>query len=633
MISHANILKILMADAEVKFTTEVEDKASAKLDNLGKTLKTLAGVALAAFSIKAIADFGKACIDAASEGEQVGIQLANAVSNAKAFDKATGETKEGVAKVRDELEAYGSELQKISTYDDEAINTAQTKLIQAGLTQQSEKKLVKALMDRVAATESVENQDAALVNLSEVMGKAVQGNTGILARYNIHLTDSEEKQLKLMDAQERSSFIADKLTESYGGAAEEMRDSTAGAMKAMTEDWSNLQQSIGEVLAPIVAKVLAFGLELIGNIRSFMDTIGQLWESDWGGIRSTVEAVWNFLLPFFTLNVNELIAQAVVFGQQLVDGFQAFMTTLKEFWASDWGHVRSTIEGVINWFLNDFLPTFQGWVEQIQEIIAPMVQFFIDHWDEIKGVWDVALQGLKALWDVFWLAIKTAFTIAWDIIKGLINTALALLKGDWQGAWDAIKAMFTGVWEAMKTFVIEVGGAIWKWINETFLQPIVEKFEWVKTEATKTWDSFWNGLKGVVSTVVGWIMDQVQKIMDTIDRAFKYLDQLAKKAQSGISSGVGSFASVGNSIGNALNLNNYLPGRATGGSVVGGQGYVVGENGPERFVPGRSGTIIPHGGGGTTIVLNFNGPVSSKEIALEYADIALRHLQLSTQVI
>lgn len=38
--------------------------------------------------------------------------------------------------------------------------------------------------------------------------------------------------------------------------------------------------------------------------------------------------------------------------------------------------------------------------------------------------------------------------------------------------------------------------------------------------------------------------------------------------------------------------------RALGGPVTAGKGYVVGERGPEFFVPSTSGTIIPNGGGG-----------------------------------
>jgi len=50
--------------------------------------------------------------------------------------------------------------------------------------------------------------------------------------------------------------------------------------------------------------------------------------------------------------------------------------------------------------------------------------------------------------------------------------------------------------------------------------------------------------------------------------------------------------------------------RADGGPVSGGQSYIVGERGPEMFVPNSSGTIIPHhalgGGGGISVVQNFS---------------------------
>ena len=44
-----------------------------------------------------------------------------------------------------------------------------------------------------------------------------------------------------------------------------------------------------------------------------------------------------------------------------------------------------------------------------------------------------------------------------------------------------------------------------------------------------------------------------------------------------------------------------LPGRAGGGRVSGGSSYLVGEMGPEVFMPGRGGNIVPNdrlGGGG-----------------------------------
>lgn len=60
----------------------------------------------------------------------------------------------------------------------------------------------------------------------------------------------------------------------------------------------------------------------------------------------------------------------------------------------------------------------------------------------------------------------------------------------------------------------------------------------------------------------------------------------------------------------------FLPGRATGGPVTSQTPYMVGERGPELFVPHASGTIMQNGktgapGGGVTVVqhINFSGGV------------------------
>ena len=59
-----------------------------------------------------------------------------------------------------------------------------------------------------------------------------------------------------------------------------------------------------------------------------------------------------------------------------------------------------------------------------------------------------------------------------------------------------------------------------------------------------------------------------------------------------------------------------LPARANGGPVSSGQTYMVGERGPELFVPGRSGTIVASnkmGGGNTNVVVNVDAKGSSVE--------------------
>jgi hypothetical protein len=74
-----------------------------------------------------------------------------------------------------------------------------------------------------------------------------------------------------------------------------------------------------------------------------------------------------------------------------------------------------------------------------------------------------------------------------------------------------------------------------------------------------------------------------------------------------------------------------VPGKAVGGPVQAGQPYLVGEQGPELFMPQRSGTIIPNGalaaagqGGGVTIVVN--SPLGRPDDVVRWMREELRRL-------
>ena len=76
----------------------------------------------------------------------------------------------------------------------------------------------------------------------------------------------------------------------------------------------------------------------------------------------------------------------------------------------------------------------------------------------------------------------------------------------------------------------------------------------------------------------------------------------AKQIALGIFGG-GSGSGAGGLLGSILGL----PGKASGGPVSGNSPYIVGENGPELFVPRSSGQIVPNGsmGGSTQVTYNI----------------------------
>lgn len=70
-----------------------------------------------------------------------------------------------------------------------------------------------------------------------------------------------------------------------------------------------------------------------------------------------------------------------------------------------------------------------------------------------------------------------------------------------------------------------------------------------------------------------------------------------------------------------------LPGRATGGPVSPGRAYMVGERGPELFVPTASGQVMPSGGGQgrnvrVAITINAGGSDQPQALARSSRQIA-----------
>jgi phage-related minor tail protein len=98
--------------------------------------------------------------------------------------------------------------------------------------------------------------------------------------------------------------------------------------------------------------------------------------------------------------------------------------------------------------------------------------------------------------------------------------------------------------------------------------------------------------------------------------ALTVLNDIAASAlQSAAGGGSGGLVQLGTSV---LSSALGLPGRATGGPVAPGRAYMVGERGPEMFVPTTSGQVVVNGGGArdvrVSIAVNGRGGQSEPRL-------------------
>jgi hypothetical protein len=134
----------------------------------------------------------------------------------------------------------------------------------------------------------------------------------------------------------------------------------------------------------------------------------------------------------------------------------------------------------------------------------------------------------------------------------------------------------------------------------------------------------WEGMKIIFKEAIDWIVDKtIRPLMDWIDKVKGALQALMSMAS-------GVFSTVGGFIGKGVSA---ITGRASGGPVSGGTPYIVGEKGPELFVPRSSGNIVPNnalGGGGVTV--NVYGDVSGRELVDRVQEAIMMGLRSNTRL-
>lgn len=157
---------------------------------------------------------------------------------------------------------------------------------------------------------------------------------------------------------------------------------------------------------------------------------------------------------------------------------------------------------------------------------------------------------------------------------------------------------------------------------------LATNWEFFAAKAVEIWETIKNAFKAAVDWIIS---NTIKPLMDWMDKVRSALETVA--------SGVGKVVSgAGAAVGNVIHA--VIPGRASGGPVLQGSPYVVGENGPELFVPSSSGSIIPNNryanaGANVNITItgnNISSALDVRNLADQVGREVMRSLRLAQQV-
>lgn len=206
----------------------------------------------------------------------------------------------------------------------------------------------------------------------------------------------------------------------------------------------------------------------------------------------------------------------------------------------------------------------------------------------------VAQEGLNLAMLASPLGLMIAAVAALVAVVVIIATKTDWFQKIWSAAWDVIKAAFSGVFNFIKQH--------WQLILEILAGPIGLAVRFIK--------GHWDTIKKDIGILISAVKTSFGQVTNIIFGPFKAAFNMIASAWNNtvgrlhfsIPSWVPGIGGKGFSVPS-------LPMLANGGPINGPA--IVGERGPELFVPGTAGRIIPNnqlGGGGQTIVLQVQGP-------------------------
>jgi hypothetical protein len=168
------------------------------------------------------------CVKAAAESEASQTRLVSAL-------KATNQYS---AEQERKMSDLALKMQRLTGVSDEAYTEMQAFGLQLGLTAEQTMALVPKIADLSAST-GIDMETA-----MRAATQAVNGQTGMLQKYGIHIAKAEDGTVTFNDVLAGFS--------TYAGAAEDKGKTLTGQINILKEGFDNIKETIGAVLIPIL---------------------------------------------------------------------------------------------------------------------------------------------------------------------------------------------------------------------------------------------------------------------------------------------------------------------------------------------------------------------------------------------
>jgi hypothetical protein len=401
-----------------------------------------------------------------------------------------------------------------------------------------------------------------LSTASDLVGKVFSGNTSILSRYGFTVE-------KGATATEALAMIQ----EAAAGQAEAYGNTTQGALESIQIAIDNTVEDIGRVVLPILAEVLTtFRDEIMPRVKEFGIAFANAF----------TQAI-DKLRPFITTMVTQVLPAIIAVGGAIIGTLVKALTEVGKFIGDNAGLVLS--------------------------LVAAYTAFTVAI--NLAAAAARAKVAVMALLNLSVQSFGGPLTLAIALIAALV-AGLVVAYNSSEEFRNVVNAVFRAI-QPLLSVVANL--ALFIGTN------IVRAFGLAVTVVSELAKILWGDGNGPLAIA----LNAIGKVFDAITAPIRFFIGLVQSA-------IDIVRTLINLANNLPFVGGFLPrggaggparerGRALGGPVTGGQQYMVGERGPELFVPNQSGSIVPNNalGGQINVTVQAGAFLGSSDDAREFA--------------
>lgn len=157
--------------------------------------------------------------------------------------------------------------------------------------------LIPAMNNLLARQKGLNATDRDAVQVGNLMGRALQGQTAALSRAGITLAAAEEKVLRYGDEQQRAATLAQVITDNVGRMNEALAHTPEGQLRQHTNTMGDLQERIGRLRSQVRASLLP----LFDGLGNSLASVVSWFERNREAALTTINAIAHGIHGAFSL--------------------------------------------------------------------------------------------------------------------------------------------------------------------------------------------------------------------------------------------------------------------------------------------------------------------------------------------